>query len=267
MVGCKLSSRSDPFESKNISDNHPSSPLTFETILEQHDREFNVVKVDLRSKKVKLQLYQFLNPKQGITNVYQLAKSEGLAVAVNASFFEVRGGLFLPMGPTVVDGKELPSYLDSEIEKEKYGVFYCTIKGECNISTLFEYNDLFSSQGKLPNLVASGMSWSIKSGVVHPKGSGIQTGRTVIGLSKDRKTLYLVQGFGTYLSIANATQKAGAYNAFNFDGGGSSQLVFRDQRFPEFPKKYSNDLENMTPNSFFESQRQIPIILGVSELP
>jgi exopolysaccharide biosynthesis protein len=202
-----------------------------------------------------------------MTNVNQLAKSEGLAVAVNASFFEMRSGLFSPMGPTVVDGKELPSYLDSEIEKEKYGVFYCSVNNECNISTLFEYSDLFSNHGKHPNLVVSGMSWSIKSGVVHPKGSGIQTNRTVIGLSKDQKTLYLVHGFGSYLAIANAIQKAGAYNAFNFDGGGSSQLVFRDQKYPEFPKSIDPDLKGITPEDFFENQRPVPIILGVSELP
>ena len=94
------------------------------------------------------------------------------------------------------------------------------IGNNCHISTLQNHKNLFGSKLQLPYLAVSGMSWSIKEGTVHPKGHGTIASLTVIGLSRVRKILYLIQGRGSYLDIANAALRAGAYNAFNFDGGG-----------------------------------------------
>jgi exopolysaccharide biosynthesis protein len=202
-------------------------------------------------------------------NVNQVAKSEGLEAAVNASFFDVKQGQVLALGPTVVEGKEIGSYLDPEISEEKYGVFYCMAGNNCHISTLQNYKSLFGSKLKLPNLAVSGMSWSIKEGTVHPQSHGIKTRLTVIGLSRDRKVLYLIQGWGSYLDIANAALRAGAYNAFNFDGGGSSQLVFRNQKFPMFREQTPVEKQEFGPTTsdeFYAHERPVAVIFGVKEL-
>jgi len=143
------------------------------------------------------------------------------------------------------------------------------VGNNCHISTLQNYKNLFGSKLKLPYLAVSGMSWSINEGMVHPQGHGITTGRTVIGLSRDRKILYLIQGLGSYLDIANAALRAGAYNAFNFDGGGSSQLVFRNQKFPVFRQQTLEEDKEFGPTTseeFFALQRPVPVIFGVKEL-
>ena len=50
-----------------------------------------------------------------MANVNQVAKSERLDAAVNASFFDIKQGQVLALGPTVVEGKEINSYLDPVI--------------------------------------------------------------------------------------------------------------------------------------------------------
>jgi len=245
--------------------------LSFETVTDKADsREFKLAKVNLDSDKTQLKIYQFINPQKPVANVNQVAKSESLEAAVNASFFDIKRGQFLALGPTVVEGKEIDSYLDPQIEEEKYGVFYCMVGNECYISTLGSYKNLFGSKSKLPYLAVSGMSWSLKEGKVHPQSHGIKTNRTVIGLSHDRKILYLIQGWGSYLDIANAALAAGAYLAFNFDGGGSSQLVFRNQKFPMFNARATQDSQDFgdtTAVDFYANQRPVPVIFGVKELP
>lgn len=246
------------------------SPITLEQVkVADGKREFQVVKVDLKSSKVQLQMIQSFEPKRPWLNVSDLAKSGSLVAAVNASFFGIgKAGTMQPMGPTVQEGRSLSSYLDPDIKADKYGVFYCFKSNDCDITTLEDFSTRFSENGKPPVLAVSGMSWSLKRGEIHPQGQGITTGRTVIGLSQDRSLLYLIRGFGSYLDIADAAKQVGAYQAFNFDGGGSSQLLYRTQIFPEFSGQSPEFAEVgiKSAENFDSKLRRVPVILGVKYL-
>lgn len=80
----------------------------------------------------------------------------------------------------------------------------------------------------------------VRDGEVVPNGDGSQAQRNSIGLSRDRKTLYLVTADGrqkntwsagpTFTELAFMQRAAGAWDAMNLDGGGSTSLVYWDAK-------------------------------------
>jgi exopolysaccharide biosynthesis protein len=266
-LGCKSRNSSAYLDASGPMASGTDSPFKFQRKEDAStSRTFNVITVDLTNPNIEVELYQTLTPKKTWVNMNGMKKQKTFTVAVNASFFGVDQGEWRPMGPTVEGNQVLSSYLDPQIESDKYGVFYCLTANDCFVSPLDRFTATLGTSGNKPRLAVTGMSWSIKNGEVHPKGYGIPTRRTVIGLSQDRKTLIMVQGMASYLEVANAALSAGAYNAFNFDGGGSSQMLYRDQIFPEFPKNGPTE-DYRTEEEWFEmALRPVPVFLGVKEL-
>jgi hypothetical protein len=85
-----------------------------------------------------------------------------------------------------------------------------------------------------PYNAVSGMDWVLKDGTAVPS-KGPRHPRTAVGLSQDRKTLYLLvidgrQGHSDGASVEETgqwLQRLGAWEGITLDGGGSSTLVIR----------------------------------------
>jgi len=164
------------------------------------------------------------------------AKSTGAVVVINSNFCASATGpscgLEVGFGVTAQT-----SYLDSDTNN-------------CRDSIGFRYGDglvdAFDSwslaKGPPPNAltdVATGMPFMLRSGVKNttpiPKFAETQAPRTVLGVSKDGKTAYLIvtqgrdvpagaAGYRTDGVLVDIVASLGAWDAINLDGGGSSLL-------------------------------------------
>lgn len=84
----------------------------------------------------------------------------------------------------------------------------------------------------------SGNAMVLKAGrIVSSDAAGVRHPRSVVGLSEDRKTMWLVAVDGrqdgwsrgaSMMELGELMRELGAYDAINFDGGGSTALVVKD---------------------------------------
>lgn len=172
------------------------------------------------------------------------AKRLDLALAVNASFFAA------PIERTVMD------------RKVRYYVGSCTYPVGWHVSegrvvskpsgarmraALLVDTDgnatIAESVTNLPpntRYAVSGNALVLKAGqIVATDAAGARHPRTVVGLSEDRKTLWLVVVDGrqdghsrgaSMLELGELLKKLGAHDALNVDGGGSTAMVVKDLR-------------------------------------
>jgi hypothetical protein len=94
--------------------------------------------------------------------------------------------------------------------------------------------------GGWPRIVRDGVDVAAESGALEgavPHNIGIRNPRTAIGFTRDSTTLYLVTVDGRSKTSAGMTgielgalmRELGAYQALNFDGGGSTTMIVRDR--------------------------------------
>ncbi len=94
--------------------------------------------------------------------------------------------------------------------------------------------------GGWPRIVRDGVNIAASSGALEgaiPRNIGLRNPRTAVGFSRDSNTLYLVTVDGrsktsvgmTGVELGGLMIELGAYQALNFDGGGSTTMVVRDR--------------------------------------
>ena len=166
---------------------------------------------------------------------------ENMIVAVNANFYQpfnahtrVSRGPADNKGLVVSNGVLVSPTLDgftSFIQNKDRTVEIRTVrKGDSldNIQTAVSGHNTVLKNGKCPliNLVESQPYLKDR----HP--------RTLVGISKDKKYVYLVTIDGrqpefsvgtSILESAEIMQQLGAYDALNLDGGGSTTMAYRDE--------------------------------------
>jgi len=94
--------------------------------------------------------------------------------------------------------------------------------------------------GGWPRIVRDGVNIAARSGALEgavPHNIGIRNPRTAVGCSRDSATLFLVTVDGrsktsagmTGVELGDLMLELGAYQALNFDGGGSTTMIVRDR--------------------------------------
>jgi hypothetical protein len=102
-----------------------------------------------------------------------------------------------------------------------------------------DYGPLFMLVGGWPRIVQAGRNVALEADSVEGTAPGFSRARhprSALGISRDSATLYLVAVDGrqqtsvgmTLEELADAMIALGAFEAMNFDGGGSTALVVRD---------------------------------------
>lgn len=172
------------------------------------------------------------------------AKRLDLALAVNASFFaapqerdilgrKVRyfvGNCTYPVGWHVSDGHVVSKPSGARMRAA------LLVDNDGNASIV----DAVANMPSNIRYAVSGNALVLKAGqIVSTDVAGTRHPRTVVGLSEDRKTLWLVVVDGrqeghsrgaSMLELGELLKKLGAYDALNVDGGGSTAMVVKDLR-------------------------------------
>lgn len=186
--------------------------------------DIHVAVVDLSNPGVRLTATA---PKDRRTTVSAFAKREGVQVAVNAGFFSYE--TYATSGLAVGEDKV---WTDTKDE---------TTSGQLAASgakaLIIEPKEVVQREAWMRDVV-SGHPLLVREGAVLPHKGDLSTRRhprTAVGLSRDRKTLYLLVVDGrqshsvgmTAAEEAKALRDLGAWTALNLDGGGSSAMFIQ----------------------------------------
>ena len=169
----------------------------------------------------------------------EFARATGADVAINANYYDIFHGAFTTCGLTVSNGRVWTStYVDRRLE-----CWWSVGLGRGGRA------EVFDSHGKTYGPVArpwmtevvTGSPLVLRNGAVlsytSPRHALVPNPRTLLGVSADRRTLYLMVVNGregaakgmTCPDAARVLRDFGASDAVNLDGGGSSGLYLRDE--------------------------------------
>lgn len=205
------------------------------TIDGPHPSVFYVMKVDLKAKGISL----YSSPHQGPldtvsdTTSHFLLKNH-LQVAVNSGFFDpCCKAIAEPkdvMGLAISQGK-LVSHPSSSTS---YDVALMVAHGVAKIAHVSPLDNLKGIDTAIAGSAIIVQNGKNNGTVNKLHGADVSNPRTVVGLSKDARYLYLVvidgrkPGYSigtTNVESADILLKVGAYTAMNVDGGGSTAMV------------------------------------------
>lgn len=161
------------------------------------------------------------------TTVSSFAKREGVQLAVNASYFSYEN--YNTIGPSVGEGKAWPGIKD---EKRSGQLAFGDGK-----TIIIEPAEIVKAETWMRGMV-SGHPLLVRDGqpVKQKEQQALERHpRTAVGLSKDRRTLFLLVVDGrqrssigmTAAEEAKTLKGLGAWTALNLDGGGSSAMYIK----------------------------------------
>lgn len=194
--------------------------------------DVHVVAIDLRLAEIAVVATR---PEDRAMSVREFGRRYDVDIAVNANYFNGRSR---SCGLAAGDGKVWRDSYQDGCEMS-FGF------GPLNQVLAFESGPLLA--GPLPRAwmteVVTGKPWLVRDGIVQtgwdaPRHIWGHHPRTALGLSRDRKTLFLVVADGrrrgargmSGTQLAELFVELGAANALNMDGGGSSELWIRKER-------------------------------------
>jgi exopolysaccharide biosynthesis protein len=202
-----------------------------------NNKRIHVVAVDLSNPRVKIRTSSA--EERGLTPS-AFSKKTGAHVVINGDFFD---GNLQPIGLAAGLGRAWPKTADTK----EWSFLSCTKSNDCQID---EYNRVSPWKNEWQSVVGGwqilldpGFEWTSSYDYQCGAFCTVEHPRTVVGLSADKKTMWLVliegrQGTLTGLSLADTTRvlkRLGAEWALNLDGGGSSTLVVGGQRVSKRP--------------------------------
>jgi len=190
--------------------------------------DLHVMVVDLTAPEVSLVSTQ---PADRGLPVGDFARQYGAEIALNANYFD---GGYRPCGLAAGGGR---AWGDAYEEECSASLGF----GALNEALAFDSaQTLRSTPEPWMREVVSGKPWLVRDGValtgwLAPGHIGVRHPRTAAGLSRDRKTLLILVADGRKPDaigldgdeIAAVMRELGAWDAFNLDGGGSSELYVR----------------------------------------
>lgn len=205
-----------------------------------------VARVDLRDPRVEVKLVMAGEAEPGAGNCAgrldvpsAVARRQGFAVAVNASYFRAEakvvdgrkvpyfvGNCGTPVGWHVAEGRILAKPTEAHIQ----ATLVVQAGGRLSLHPRLE---------QLPadtRLAVSGNALVLVKGQVARGTGGVRHPRTAVGLSADGGTLLLVAVDGrqphsrgvTLAELGDVMKSLGAHEALNLDGGGSTAMVVMD---------------------------------------
>jgi hypothetical protein len=192
--------------------------------------DVHVLLVDLTAPEVSL---VSTRPSDRGLPVADFARQYGADIALNANYFD---GGFRPCGLAEGDGS---AWSDAYEEECSASLGF----GALNQALAFDSaQTLRGAPEPWMSNVVSGKPWLVRDGValtgwMSPSHIGSRHPRTAAGLSRDRKTLVLIVADGRKRDaigldgdeLAALMLEVGAWDAFNLDGGGSSELFVQGE--------------------------------------
>jgi len=212
------------------------------------------------------------------------AQNVNAFLAINTSFFDPEkeykpNDLRIVFGPTKIDGKLISSTLERPDKKGNPALLFDK-KGEPRIIMATGKNvnnayNVIGAQWEGSSKLGNNGSLLIEKGVM--QGSSTLPAplelapRTGVGLTEDNKVLIILMIEGRLPSSAgvNLTQFAkifktlGAYNAINFDGGGSSTISYVPNK--DLPLNESLKLYNTLKSSIHKSDDKDSLLFAIKQ--
>jgi hypothetical protein len=244
--------------------------------------------IDLSHKQVKLKVALADNrdpdgdgPCAGQLDVpSNVARKEDFAVTLNASFFgapivkeidgqKVRyfvGNCTIPSGWHFSNGKVFGKPTNDKLLATMLIMEDGSVVLKDNVREL-PAKTRYAVSGNAMVLIDGNIVATDKDGIRHP--------RSVVGLSQDSKTLYLVAIDGrqpgvsrgaNMVELGEVLKSIGAYTAINLDGGGSTAMIIKDSRTGTYgvanqPSELSTDGFNI------KMERPVADVIGVEIVP
>lgn len=209
-----------------------------------------------------------------------VARKEDLVVTLNASFF---GAPIV----TEIDGQKVRYFVGNCTTLSGWhfseGKLFGKPAGEKLRATMLIMEDgtvaLKDNVRELPAKTLYAVSGNamvlIDGNNVAPDKDGIRHPRSVVGLSQDSKTLYLVAIDGRQPGVSRGAnmfelgeylKSIGAHNAINLDGGGSTAIVVKDSRTGAF--SVANQPSEVSTDGFgVKMERPVADVIGVMIAP
>jgi len=192
--------------------------------------DVHILLIDLSAPEVSL---VSTRPSDRGLPVGDFARQYGAEIALNANYFD---GAYRPCGLAAGDGR---AWSDAYEEECSASIGF----GVLNQALAFDSaQTLRSTPEPWMSDVVSGKPWLVRDGValtgwLAPGHIGVRHPRTAAGLSRDRKTLLLLVADGRKREaigldgdeLAALMLELGAWDAFNLDGGGSSELYVKGE--------------------------------------
>ena len=197
----------------------------------EHQLDVHVVLVDLGSAELSVVT---TSPKDRGINVREFAQRYDAAIAINANYYDLG---VRPCGLAAGDGNVYDdAYREACVMSLGFGA----------LNEALAFNSRNAMRGPLPKKwmqhAVSGKPWLVRKGRVQgswhePSHMYGHHPRTAVGLSEDNNTLIIAVADGrrkgfpglTGQGMARLMADAGAHNAVNFDGGGSSALYVEEE--------------------------------------
>lgn len=212
------------------------------------NKRIHIVSVDLSNPRIKVRASTA--EERGMTPS-AFSQKTGAKVVINADFFD---GNLQPIGLAAGLGRVWPKSADTK----EWSFLACSKANDCQIE---DYNRVTSWKNEWQSVVGGwqilldpGFEWTSSYDYQCGAFCTVEHPRTALGLSADRKTMWLVvvegrQGSLTGLSLSDTTgvlKRLGAEWALNLDGGGSSSMVIDGQRVSRRP--HNEPLERSVAN-------------------
>lgn len=173
------------------------------------------------------------------TRTSVFAREVGAEIAFNANYYDIFHRRHSTCGLTMSRGQRWSSTYDDD----SLDCFASIGFGDSGQAHVFDSRGLRDSSPPFAWMteVISGSPRLLENGAVleysHPRHALQRNPRTAVGLSADRRTLYVMVVNGreghrlgmTCPQVARALQSLGASDAVNLDGGGSSALYIRSE--------------------------------------
>lgn len=218
-----------------------SSGIKYQKQTHTNGNSVHFVQVDLSSPKV---LLHVSNQEEGATTPKKFAKKTGALVAINGDFFDPNSG-YVPFGLSLSKGTK---WKNTQVMKDWF-ILACG-EGNACIIRAFNKNDVIDPLwknvvGGRDQIVRDGKAWGLGEDNSCPHLCPMPAPRTSVGLTADKKFLILgtAEGYGELAGglrvseMADWMMKMGAANAIHLDGGGSTQMVVKDQLMTRRPDK------------------------------
>ena len=193
---------------------------------DQFSSNVHLIKIDLFNESIKLTVSP--ESQKGLTPLEHAVRADAF-IAINASFFD---GYFSPRGVTISNGNVWAKMLKTNSSP----FLFCQSENQCSMDHIGT-NEINKSWIN----AVGGYHSLVKSREIRTTAKDAECGsfcqslypRSAVGITENKQFLLLMLAEGRRSEVKgltlNQTAKiihyAGAYDAFNLDGGGSSSLI------------------------------------------
>lgn len=213
----------------------------------QFSSHVHLVKIDLKNSSLKIDVSPEGDKGR---NPMEHSNAMNATIAINAAFFD---GKYNPRGVSISRGTSWKTVLYGNSSP----FIHCTIENDCEVNHVGSKevsSSWYSAAGGLHSLVSKGRMRSKSEDNLCGSFCTNLHPRSGVGLTEDRRYLILALAEGrrdevkglTLSQFSTMLHYAGAFEAINLDGGGSSSLIIEGRLVSLRPTKepYMRDVSN-----------------------